>query len=558
MSEREKTYREMTEAELAEAAERLGLTHLRGLSHGELVDLLEQAAARARRSRPPSAPARAVTPRSTPRSRPAATPPLERVEKASAPVPPARVEKATTPPPARVEKATTPPPAAAKAKDPAPRPAARADDAAARAELEPRTPVERTPKVAREEPVATAPERRRRAERAAPAAAPQSAPPSAPPSAPRVRRAGDGHGAAPRPAPATGPVLEEALRTLDDGLAELPEDYQDNRIVLLPRDPAHLFCYWSLTAEYRAAARDAGGTILALRVCDVTGIDPLGGQVHAVYEHDCVEWARSWYLPVPMPGRTYVVEIGYRGSGQWLPLARSNAVVAPRDQVEQQAEEVFVTIPFEMDLRRVAMTWSEDEETPAARGPGAASRSPSRAGPPVAISGLTGATATSPGGVGEATSFAGASEREVVGGALPAAGAPIPEAASGGAGAATAAAFPTAFAGAASVSWYGPSSVSIGVPSVPEPGAAPGEAAPGVGITRPLLQAEVELLVFGRTVPGATVYLDGHAVPVGPDGCFSLRVSVPEAVREVPIEAQLPHGGAVQRLRICLNQIYDG
>ena len=55
---------------------------------------------------------------------------------------------------------------------------------------------------------------------------------------------------------------------------------------------------------------------------------------------------------------------------------------------------------------------------------------------------------------------------------------------------------------------------------------------------RPLLQASVEMVISGRSFPDTDLTIAGHAVPVGPDGAFSLRVSVPEGLREVPIVAR--------------------
>jgi hypothetical protein len=56
--------------------------------------------------------------------------------------------------------------------------------------------------------------------------------------------------------------------------------------------------------------------------------------------------------------------------------------------------------------------------------------------------------------------------------------------------------------------------------------------------SQPMLQAYMEIIISGRSFPNTEVSIAGRTIPVGPDGAFSLRVSVPEGTREVPIEAR--------------------
>jgi hypothetical protein len=58
----------------------------------------------------------------------------------------------------------------------------------------------------------------------------------------------------------------------------------------------------------------------------------------------------------------------------------------------------------------------------------------------------------------------------------------------------------------------------------------------------PLLQASVELVISGQAVPGARLTVAGRDISAGPDGGFSLRISVPEGIREIPIEAEQVSG----------------
>ena len=66
----------------------------------------------------------------------------------------------------------------------------------------------------------------------------------------------------------------------------------------------------------------------------------------------------------------------------------------------------------------------------------------------------------------------------------------------------------------------------------------------------PLLEAAVEVVIAGRSFPGTALSVAGRPIPVGPDGAFSLRISVPDGTREIPIEAAEEATG--RRRRICL------
>ena len=140
---------------------------------------------------------------------------------------------------------------------------------------------------------------------------------------------------------------DEELARVDEGIPELPEGYGDNRVVLLPRDPQWLYSYWDMTNEHKELFRQKGGKYHVLRLYDVTNIDFDGRNANAVYEHACVEWARWWYIPVPTPGNSYCIELGYlTESGEWLALARSNTVEAPVNKPSSWVHDVFVTVPF--------------------------------------------------------------------------------------------------------------------------------------------------------------------------------------------------------------------
>ncbi|BAQ66520.1 phosphate-binding protein [Geminocystis sp. NIES-3709] len=142
------------------------------------------------------------------------------------------------------------------------------------------------------------------------------------------------------------------LADVDQGFGELPGGYGESRIVLMPRDPQWAYTYWDIPQERKEDLRRQGGQQLALRLYDVTDIDLNYQSPHNIQEYLCDELAREWYLPIPVSDRDYVIDIGYRCfDGRWLVLARSVPVRVPPVYPSDWVEDVFVTIPWEEDLK---------------------------------------------------------------------------------------------------------------------------------------------------------------------------------------------------------------
>lgn len=142
------------------------------------------------------------------------------------------------------------------------------------------------------------------------------------------------------------------LADVDAGFGELPGGYGESRIVLMPRDPQWAYTYWDVPNERKEDLRRQGGQQLALRLYDVTDIDLNYQSPHNIQEYLCDELAREWYLPIPVSDRDYVIDIGYRcADGRWLVLARSVPVRVPPVYPSDWVEDIFVTVPWEEDLR---------------------------------------------------------------------------------------------------------------------------------------------------------------------------------------------------------------
>ncbi len=102
-------------------------------------------------------------------------------------------------------------------------------------------------------------------------------------------------------------------------------------VAFLPRDPQWSQVRWSIHPSDRSRAQAEGATQLCLRVADVTGLDGGSTHPHTLQEVVVESQATEWYLPVPLSGRDYRVELGFRkgGSGGWISLAFSATAHVP-------------------------------------------------------------------------------------------------------------------------------------------------------------------------------------------------------------------------------------
>lgn len=133
-------------------------------------------------------------------------------------------------------------------------------------------------------------------------------------------------------------------------IPELPDDYGDNRIVLMVRDTEWLFAYWEIQKGVMDSALNtlgdmAHGAKIAVRIYDVTDIIFDGSNAHKRYDIEVTGGARNWYIHVGEPDRSFCVDIGLLTSqGSFLTLARSNTVRTPQAGVSEVIDEKWMGI----------------------------------------------------------------------------------------------------------------------------------------------------------------------------------------------------------------------
>lgn len=153
----------------------------------------------------------------------------------------------------------------------------------------------------------------------------------------------------------------------------LPASYDDNRIVLLARDPYWLYVYWDFNGERWTQAqnqRDAEDDRLVLRVFDVTYMEFNGANAWSSTDVELTPFATSWCISVPQADAAYCAEIGYRShTGRFTSFGRSNIITTPRAEVSPITKVRWFTPPERRDASSPskapfpseAFSWTSDQ-----------------------------------------------------------------------------------------------------------------------------------------------------------------------------------------------------
>ena len=148
------------------------------------------------------------------------------------------------------------------------------------------------------------------------------------------------------PAPASSPEVSTPV---------MPAPAAHTEVVFLPRDPQWAYCFWSIAPADRQRAQAAGAGSLCLRVADVTGLLNASAHPHALQELVVDAQASEWFLPVPLAGRDYRVELGYRlPGGGWFSLAFSAVARIPELEPSTTIADAFVPFSLETPVMAIA------------------------------------------------------------------------------------------------------------------------------------------------------------------------------------------------------------
>ena len=129
------------------------------------------------------------------------------------------------------------------------------------------------------------------------------------------------------------------------------------KVVFLPRDPEWAYVFWEISDKDRSNAQNEGANRLCLRLADVTHSDDGEANPGTLQEVVVDSHSTEWYLPIPLGGRDYMVELGYRIGHKWMTLAHSSKANVPSLHPSDQILDQFV--PFSLEA---PATTSEPEE----------------------------------------------------------------------------------------------------------------------------------------------------------------------------------------------------
>ncbi len=131
-------------------------------------------------------------------------------------------------------------------------------------------------------------------------------------------------------------------------------------VVFLPKDPEWAYVFWEISEQDRDKAQAQGAKRLCLRLSDVTGTQNGVANPGTLQEVTVESHSTEWYLPIPLGGREYSVELGYRIGHKWMSLAFSPSATVPSLHPSDQILDQFV--PFSLEAYSVATTTKTEED----------------------------------------------------------------------------------------------------------------------------------------------------------------------------------------------------
>lgn len=122
-----------------------------------------------------------------------------------------------------------------------------------------------------------------------------------------------------------------------DTAPELPGHYHQDKLVLMPKDPEYMFCYWELTPgliEEKGREKIPEGNYretLKINWESKSLFEPNFTFIPVFF------WARKWYFGVPQVGQRYQVELGWLSdTGHFISIIRSNLSELPESWAQTQ------------------------------------------------------------------------------------------------------------------------------------------------------------------------------------------------------------------------------
>ena len=135
-------------------------------------------------------------------------------------------------------------------------------------------------------------------------------------------------------------VKEEYIPDEVDIVRELPDRYNETKLVLMMRDPEWCFFYWDIS-DNDIAYHSLKDKRISVRIFHVFGYDVTNGEIHKEIEVNYIYGDR--YVNLAMPHAYFIGELGYYDeNNRFIVLARSNMIYAPRDSISNVYDEEWM------------------------------------------------------------------------------------------------------------------------------------------------------------------------------------------------------------------------
>ncbi|OQW98493.1 MAG: hypothetical protein BWK68_00515 [Elusimicrobia bacterium A5] len=132
----------------------------------------------------------------------------------------------------------------------------------------------------------------------------------------------------------------------------IPARYNEDILVILPRDPHWIFAYWDISDGTSSRLKNKYGRDIfeksnfVLRIHDITGFKKFPGNKSRKFKEISVNFnSRNWYINIENPGRTYCVQLGIKTKdGKFIPILLSNTINAPTGRVSDATGEQWMLV----------------------------------------------------------------------------------------------------------------------------------------------------------------------------------------------------------------------
>lgn len=124
-----------------------------------------------------------------------------------------------------------------------------------------------------------------------------------------------------------------------DIVRDLPDRYNETKLVLMMRDPDWCYFYWDIS-DGDIKAHGIKSKKLCVKIFRLEGTDITSNNQHSETEVSYIYG--DWYINLATPHAYFIGELGYYENGKFIVLARSNIVYAPRDSISNIYDEEWM------------------------------------------------------------------------------------------------------------------------------------------------------------------------------------------------------------------------